>query len=168
MDYRVRRITPEDALRLRDTRLAALLDSPRAFASTYRQEAERPVEEWERRTNAAAAGVDQTIVFGESDDGIVGMAGGFRPDPESGDRQLFGLWVESSARGTGLGEALVEAISEWAASVGARRLIIWVTETNTAAVSLYERLGFTRTGVRQMLPSDPSLTEIEMVRDDLR
>lgn len=168
MTIQVRRITSDDAALLREIRLAALADSPYAFASTHEQEAARPIEEWERRTNAAAAGVDQTVVFGLVDDEVVGMAGGFRPDPESGDRQLFGLWVAPSGRGTGIGEALVEAIAEWSTVVGARRLILWVTETNLSAVQLYERLGFARTGVRQMLPSDPSLTEIEMVRDNLR
>ncbi len=164
MTIRVRRIASEDAALLRDIRLAALGDSPQAFASTYEHESTRPVEEWERRTNDAVVGRDQTIVFGELDGEVVGMAGGFRPDPESGDRQLYGLWVAPAGRGTGLGEQLVEAIASWAREVDARRLILWVTETNTPAIELYERLGFGRTGVRQLLPSDPSLTEIEMVR----
>ncbi len=161
----LRRITLEDASRLRDVRLAALQDSPQAFASTYDLEAARPLVEWERRTSAAAVGGDQTIVLADDEQGrAVGMVGGFRPDPESGDRQLYGLWVDPSRRATGLGSELVEAISSWAGEVGARRLMLWVTETNLPAVALYERLGFERTGVRQLLPSDPSLTEIELVR----
>ncbi len=164
MALRVRRIAFEDAGLLRETRLAALRDSPQAFASSFESESTRPVEEWERRTNDAVVGQDQTIVFGELDGSVVGMVGGFRPDPESGDRQLYGLWVAPEGRGTGLGELLVNAITGWAEEVGARRLILWVTETNKPAIELYERLGFTRTGVQQMLPSDPSLTEIEMVR----
>jgi GNAT superfamily N-acetyltransferase len=164
MEYHIRRIAPEDAGPLRETRLAALADSPHAFASTHEHEANRPFEEWERRTNDAAVGLDQTIVLADAGGDTVGIVGGFRPDPESGDRQLYGLWVAPSDRGTGLGEQLVDAIAEWAAGVGARRLILWVTEINAPAVELYERLGFVRTGVRQTLPWDDRLTEIEMVR----
>jgi GNAT superfamily N-acetyltransferase len=165
MEYRTRRIGPEDAALLRQIRLAALADSPQAFASTHEHEASRPFEEWERRTNDAAVGLDQTIVLADMEGEAVGIVGGFRPDPESGDRQLYGLWVAPSARGTGLGERLVEAIVAWATEVGARRLILWVTEINEPAVELYGRMGFARTGVRQTLPWDERLTEIEMVRE---
>jgi ribosomal protein S18 acetylase RimI-like enzyme len=41
---------------------------------------------------------------------------------------------------------------------------LWVTETNPHARALYERLGFTPTGERQPLPSDPSIGEIAMSR----
>jgi ribosomal protein S18 acetylase RimI-like enzyme len=43
-------------------------------------------------------------------------------------------------------------------------LLLWVTESNTAARKLYERCGFTLTGERQPLPSDPALPEIRMRR----
>jgi GNAT superfamily N-acetyltransferase len=165
MEYRTRRIGPDDAALLRQIRLAALTDSPQAFASTLEHEESRPFEEWERRTNDAAVGLDQTIVLGDIGGEVVGIVGGFRPDPESGDRQLYGLWVAPPARGTGLGEILVESIIAWAAEVGARRLILWVTEINEPAIELYQRMGFVRTGVRQTLPWDERLTEIEMVRE---
>lgn len=163
--FSIRRINgSEDPATLRDLRLRALGDAPHAFPASYQHEAARPFEEWERRAHAAATGADQTILIAEVDGRPVGMAGGFRPDPESGDRQFFGLWIEPEVRGTGLGESLVEAVSAWAGEVGARRLMLWVTEINTPAVKLYERLGFERSGVRQTLPSDPRLSEIEMTR----
>jgi ribosomal protein S18 acetylase RimI-like enzyme len=40
-----------------------------------------------------------------------------------------------------------------------------VTESNASARRLYERCGFSATGERQPLPSDPSLAEIRMRRD---
>ena len=39
---------------------------------------------------------------------------------------------------------------------------LWVTETNKPARLLYERLGFTLTGERQPLPSNPDLAEVAM------
>ena len=41
---------------------------------------------------------------------------------------------------------------------------LWVTETNAPARALYERCGFTLTGERQPLPSDPSIGEVAMSR----
>jgi ribosomal protein S18 acetylase RimI-like enzyme len=41
---------------------------------------------------------------------------------------------------------------------------LWVTETNKAARRMYERSGFTPTGERQPLPSDPALMELAMAR----
>ena len=41
---------------------------------------------------------------------------------------------------------------------------LWVTETNAHARALYERCGFTLTGERQPLPSDPSIGEVAMCR----
>jgi RimJ/RimL family protein N-acetyltransferase len=38
------------------------------------------------------------------------------------------------------------------------------TETNAHARALYERCGFTLTGERQPLPSDPSIGEVAMSR----
>jgi RimJ/RimL family protein N-acetyltransferase len=43
-------------------------------------------------------------------------------------------------------------------------MFLWVTESNAPARRLYERCGFTPTGDRQPLPSDPSLPEIRMRR----
>jgi ribosomal protein S18 acetylase RimI-like enzyme len=75
------------------------------------------------------------------------------------------MWVRPSARGLGVGEALVEAAAAWAKTRDFRSLSLWVTESNAPAVRLYERLGFTPTGERQPLPSDPALAEIRMSRE---
>jgi ribosomal protein S18 acetylase RimI-like enzyme len=59
------------------------------------------------------------------------------------DCNLEDLFVEESARRSGLGEQLVVAAIERAASRGCARVELDVNETNTAAVALYEKLGFT-------------------------
>jgi hypothetical protein len=43
-------------------------------------------------------------------------------------------------------------------------LKLWVVETNDRARNLYGGSGFTQTGTTQPLPSNPSLTELEMAR----
>jgi ribosomal protein S18 acetylase RimI-like enzyme len=59
------------------------------------------------------------------------------------DCWLEDLYVDDSARGTGLGRALVEAAFERARERGCRRIELDVNEQNTAAIALYESLGFT-------------------------
>ena len=41
---------------------------------------------------------------------------------------------------------------------------LWVTTTNVAARTLYERAGFVATGETKPLPSDPRLDEQRMTR----
>ncbi|HLL68005.1 MAG TPA: GNAT family N-acetyltransferase [Micromonosporaceae bacterium] len=61
------------------------------------------------------------------------------------DREWLGLSlveVDPGVRRTGLGSAIVGALAEWAARIGARRAYLQVEERNAAAVALYGRLGF--------------------------
>jgi GNAT superfamily N-acetyltransferase len=57
---------------------------------------------------------------------------------------LRALGVEPSARGAGVGQALVEACLERARADGAPMLRLHTAEFLTAAVAIYERLGFRR------------------------
>jgi ribosomal protein S18 acetylase RimI-like enzyme len=59
-----------------------------------------------------------------------------------GDCLLEDLYVEGSARGAGLGRALVAATLERARARGCRRAELDVNERNQAALELYERFGF--------------------------
>lgn len=88
-------------------------------------------------------------------------------DPPAGVCQLrfrYGLWhaaldcwledlyVDQSARGTGLGRALVAAAFERARDRGCARVQLDVSEANTSALALYESLGFEAGG-----PGTPQL-----------
>jgi ribosomal protein S18 acetylase RimI-like enzyme len=59
------------------------------------------------------------------------------------DCNLEDLFVEESARRSGLGEQLVLASIERARQRGCYRVELDVNESNSAAVALYEKLGFT-------------------------
>jgi ribosomal protein S18 acetylase RimI-like enzyme len=58
------------------------------------------------------------------------------------DCWLEDLFVESDARGSGLGRALVTAALERAAERGCKRIELDVNESNAAAIAFYESLGF--------------------------
>ena len=74
------------------------------------------------------------------------------------------MYVRPRARGRGVGEALIATVVDWAAARNAATVHLWVTETNKPARLLYERCGFTPTGERQSLPSNPALDEVAMSR----
>jgi len=50
------------------------------------------------------------------------------------------LFTAESARGKGIGHALIDSASEHARSVGAKRIYWQTHETNTVAIRLYERV----------------------------
>ena len=57
---------------------------------------------------------------------------------------LNDLYVDPSARGHGVGEALMEAARQLALSNGAAELMLQTARTNTTAQRLYEKLGWVR------------------------
>jgi ribosomal protein S18 acetylase RimI-like enzyme len=59
-----------------------------------------------------------------------------------GDCLLEDLYVDETARGAGLGRALVQATLERARARGCRRAELDVNESNAAALALYESFGF--------------------------
>jgi ribosomal protein S18 acetylase RimI-like enzyme len=61
---------------------------------------------------------------------------------ERGAVGLFDIAVASAHRGCGRGRALVEALLHWGAEAGATMAYLQVREQNTAALRLYESLGF--------------------------
>jgi len=144
---------------MRDVRLAALRDAPYAFGSTYDQEIALVDTDWQHKI---ARGATFLAYARELHGEAVGIAAGFEAEPDM--VELVSLWVRPQARGYGIGDALVNAVCSWARGKGARRVHLWVTKTNDAACSLYQRCGFWPTGEGQPLPSDPELTEIGMTR----
>ena len=74
------------------------------------------------------------------------------------------MWVAPTHRRRGVGRGLVDAVIAWTQDTGGSDVGLWVTRGNSAAEQLYESMGFTATGERQRLPSDPSKEEARMVR----
>lgn len=161
----VRRIRSEEGGRLREIRLRALADSPRAFGSTLADTAARPSGVWAERVAANAAGADSVMFVAESEGLWVGLAGGlFEPERGPGDPEVVSMWVDPAWRGLGLAGRLLDAVIEWARSRGAASVHLWVTEGNDPAIGLYERFGFAFTGESAPLPSNPALRELCMAR----
>jgi ribosomal protein S18 acetylase RimI-like enzyme len=155
------RVTDRNWRTYRDVRLAALLDTPLAFGSTYAAEAAFTDERWLARVHSGS-----TTWLALRGDLPVGSATSIR-FPEQGEDEtcLVGMWVAGHARGSGVGEALVGQVLADARSRGLSRVTLDVAEANAPARGLYERMGFRLTGQRGVLPHDATVVELEMARE---
>ncbi len=168
----IRRFEPDDWLEFRQLRLEALQEAPTAFGSTYEWTLTRTEADWRGRLAGSAMFGACLPEYGTT---AVGIAGGFVEEPAQGisavDQSVHGavvelvsMWVRPGTRGRKIGYTLVETVVAWATEGRARQVHLWVTDGNESAIRLYERCGFSLTGEQEPLPSNPSLTELGMVR----
>jgi len=145
----VRRARPDDWATVRDLRLAGLAGAPDAFASTLAAETGRPEAEWRARIAALP------WFLGSQDGQPAGLIAALPPDQVPDQVwHLVSMWVSPAARGTGLADRLVEAVTEHARQAGADRVTLWVATGNERARAFYRRMGFTATGRRQQYPRE--------------
>jgi ribosomal protein S18 acetylase RimI-like enzyme len=137
----IRRLMPADARLFREIRLEALQQAPEAFGSTFEQESSQSLAQFgEALTKADVFGA-----FRETD--LLGMAG-YRT--QAGAKQahkglLWGMYVRSIARGTGVAKHLVEAVLGHARA-RVELVQLTVVSENEAAQRLYRSCGFVAYG----------------------
>jgi ribosomal protein S18 acetylase RimI-like enzyme len=146
------RLTEDDWQTLRDVRLAALADAPYAFGSTLAQEQVLDEAEWRGRLTRAWWIL---AVQNAENAGLVGM---YLSEPDT--PMLISMWVRPGYRGHGVGDVLITELLRWAAENRWSQVVLRVADGNDAARRLFIRHGFTPTGRRTPLESDPGvLTE---------
>lgn len=155
MPFKIRRATIGDEPLLREVRLQALADSPRAFSSTYERELARTTEDWRRWLSP---GVTFLLEAGREPRGLVA---GSRDPQDSSVVHLMAMWVHPDYRGTGAADALVSSLKAWTAEVGATQIRLNVVESNAPARRCYERAGFRLTGQQGVVEKSGDV-EIEM------
>jgi GNAT superfamily N-acetyltransferase len=155
-DVEVIRLTGDDWCLLRDVRLAALADAPYAYGSNLAREQAFDEAEWRRR-----AGEGRWVVA--VDDGEpAGMVGIYAPARDT--PMVVGMWVNPGHRGRGIGDQLLAEVIRWAADNRWSDLVLRVADGNDAARGLFLRHGFTPTGCREPLESDPTVGTEMLVR----
>jgi putative acetyltransferase len=70
--------------------------------------------------------------------------------PEAGTAEIHRLYVRPDQRGKGLGGSLVRRAEHHARLHGAGRIVLWSDTRFTNAHRLYQRLGYTMTGERDL------------------
>ena len=161
----VRRLGVDEVDLLRSVRLRALADAPDAFGERYADIDGRDARYW---TGLLRSLTDpgRNVMFVAEDDheAPAGMAFGIRDRAHADIGHVGGMWVDPGHRRRGAAVQLTEAVVEWSRAEAFRQVVLWVTETNAPAIALYRRCGFAPSGARRPLPSNPSLSVIEMSR----
>ncbi|MGI9623320.1 MAG: GNAT family N-acetyltransferase [Acidimicrobiales bacterium] len=136
----IRKLTTDQWPVWRDVRLRALEEDPAAFGSTLADWSGSgdSKERWSERLDNVAANFVAFLPGGP-----VGQVSGGRTE-QSAHVELMSMWVAPEARGTGVGDALVEAVERWARELGAESVALSVKVDNRPAIRLYERKGFAR------------------------
>jgi len=156
----IERITPQTALVFKDVRLRALLDSPTAFSGTCAKESQFPDEEWMKRSVRWSSDGSAAFLAMNAEVGC-GIIGAYEENAQCA--QVISMWVDPEFRRAGVGNALVDAVVEWAGSRAVRELKLMVTSVNPGAIAFYERMGFNMTGKTAIYPNDATITEYEMM-----
>ena len=108
---RVRRITPDDGLTLRDLRLRSIADAPSAFGQPIEEARGRPEKEWHRSARRSSRGDNRTWLIAEHQGRAVGLVQGRKRRPAT--LLLFSMWVDPAVRRLGVGRTLIEALETW-------------------------------------------------------
>jgi GNAT superfamily N-acetyltransferase len=163
MTVEVRAIEAGEWPLVRDLRLRALADAPDAFASTLDEERSIPEAEWMARVAANVADADVVSLLVRVDGGPAGIVRGRVEDADT--IGIAAMWVAPEARRRGAGAALLDALTAWGRSRGARWAVLWVADTNGPARSLYRSAGFRPTGARGTLREGAGIDVIELRAD---
>ncbi len=158
--FTVRRLLAEDAEAFRAFRLDGLSRHPEAFGADFDEEAEIDISEWRRR-------LSDNAVFGAfRDDRLLATAAFYRESRVKMRHKavLWGVYVAETARGQGLGRAVVEAAIAEARQLVAQ-LLTCVSVDNAPAQRLYEELGFRAWGLqpRSLKIGERFVDEIDML-----
>jgi RimJ/RimL family protein N-acetyltransferase len=114
------------------------------------EEGWRSVADERRYLRALRRYPNAVVLLAEEDGAVVARASAARdPHPASSHVADVGLMVAATHRRRGIGTALLESVEAWAREAGVRKLELHVFPHNTAAIALYERLGYSREGVRR-------------------
>jgi ribosomal protein S18 acetylase RimI-like enzyme len=152
MDTTLRATNENDWKDLKEIRLAALLDSPTAFAVSHATAAAYSDAEWRERASPAR---QPRYVLAWHDLKPVGMVGdAFDAD---GIYTLIAMWVAPMARGAGIAERLVAAVQARARAAGQGCVQLSVVPDNRAAVRLYRKMGFEFIAQTEALASHPEI-----------
>ncbi|AIY05615.1 acetyltransferase [Planococcus sp. PAMC 21323] len=140
-----RQLSVEDAQMYYTLRIEALENNPDAFATILEDALKNPIEK-----TAQNLAMKNAFTFGAfSEDKLIGnvtLVRNFAPKLHHRG-SVYAVYVTPSERGKGLSRRLMQQLLEFAKTLqGLERLDLAVACENTAAIALYEQLGFKKYG----------------------
>lgn len=143
---------------LRDMRLAALRESPRAFLSSYSKELAYEEEEWRAEFDRGEWTIE---VRNEKAIALVGVTR--EQDTPPDECYLEYMWVRPGFRRHGVATDLIRNVLRRLLNRGFATIWLWVLDGNEPARRFYEKCGFTSTGLTQRLHRNPWRSEEQMI-----
>ncbi|MET9317086.1 GNAT family N-acetyltransferase [Kribbella sp. NPDC003505] len=139
----------------REVRLRALKDSPSAYIADYEVEVTVGEDGWRERFTR------MRWVVARDEARIIGLASSVRVlDRPPYERHIESVWVDPRYRRTGVLRAVLAELAAIEPDVTEWR--VWVLDTNAVARQVYDRLGFSPTGERQLLEDHSGRCEIRL------
>jgi ribosomal protein S18 acetylase RimI-like enzyme len=145
---------------LKQLRIAALTESPDAFAPTA-EDAQAHDDAYWRRGAARAASSDDFRLFVARRDGEGRGLASAQVDA-AGVGHIGAMWVDPALRGERVGARLFEAAVAFLRERGCASIELSVTETNATAIALYRARGFELTGAWEPLRTGSLLRNLTM------
>ena len=142
---KIHRLAPAEAGRYRALMLEAYRAHPQSFTTTASEREPLPLSWWQARVSDAEDATTQVYGIFDAQGELHGVVGLSRKKQLKTRHKvtLFGLYVVPPFRKQGFARQLVEhALSEARLINHARLIQLSVSETNTAAVALYQHYGF--------------------------
>ena len=152
-------LAPDQWMRVRDVRLASLLDSPGAFGANYEVESKFDESEWKSLLNklsflvVSVEGTDIAVMSVESLDGDFDAT-----------CWVGGCWSDPKFRGIGAMTTMFSYMDSHAQTRGwqVQGLGVWID--NFSAIAAYEKLGFSKMGEPQNSTRVPGKLYQRMIR----
>ena len=137
----------EDLMRLR---LSVLKTDPYSFSITEEEEKLASKNNIESAIESYRLSADRNML-GARNGSLVGVIGieRYENELEKHKVRLWGPYVDSSSRGKGIGDQLIENALEFAFSVSGVEIVTLETISESkSAISLFKKHGFKKTGVQ--------------------
>jgi ribosomal protein S18 acetylase RimI-like enzyme len=145
----IRELGAADAAAFQALRLQALTECPTAFAASLEEEQQTALDVVAENLRGHR---NRCVLGAFLDARLVGIVGVQREQPRKLAHKAFiwGMYVDPAARRHGVGHALLaEALTRAAQMAGVRQVNLGVNAANSAAVALYQRMGFTSFGLER-------------------
>ncbi|MEJ7804751.1 MAG: N-acetyltransferase [Telluria sp.] len=146
---KTRVLTPADVNAYRGLRLSGILESPGVAWASHGEESRLSLEQIQQRLTATP----HQIIFGGFLDRRLVAIGGFKREAMSQVHHrgnIWGLYVAPAVRGKGLGRLMLSDMLVHMRQIPELvQLTLVVSSDNDVARSMYEKLGFVKTGVER-------------------